>query len=423
MTIGMIACSRQAYERMQTLKHKLTEAQQDITVLDRVKCSALQEKSMTQSLTACVKEWWDEVDAIVFLCAAGIAVRSIAPCIGHKSTDPAVVVIDETGTFCISLLSGHMGGGNELAMRLAGLLHAMPVITTATDREGKFAVDDFARKNHMVISDWKKAKDFAVHILNGGTVFMTAQLSAVEVCGNPPDGVVWEQPEGQRSGQHTEPPEAVSGQDSVPQAAESRQDSVAQMAESGLDSVPWAAESGQDSVAPEAVSGQDSVMSAAGNEQDSMHIIISYRDKPADTEEKASGCLQLVPRVIAVGIGCKKNTPKEKIAAAVRQCLREEHVLPEAVFIVSSIDLKKQERGLVDYCSERSLPFVTYSADALNQLEGDFTASSFVGEVTGVSNVCERSAVLASEGMLLCRKKVYDGVTVALAEKKGRVIF
>lgn len=379
MTIGMIACSRQAYERMQTLKHKLTEAQQDITVLDRVKCSALQEKSMTQSLTACVKEWWDEVDAIVFLCAAGIAVRSIAPCIGHKSTDPAVVVIDETGTFCISLLSGHMGGGNELAMRLAGLLHAMPVITTATDREGKFAVDDFARKNHMVISDWKKAKDFAVHILNGGTVFMTAQLSAVEVCGNPPDGVVWEQPEGQRSGQHTEPPEAVSG--------------------------------------------QDSVMSAAGNEQDSMHIIISYRDKPADTEEKASGCLQLVPRVIAVGIGCKKNTPKEKIAAAVRQCLREEHVLPEAVFIVSSIDLKKQERGLVDYCSERSLPFVTYSADALNQLEGDFTASSFVGEVTGVSNVCERSAVLASEGMLLCRKKVYDGVTVALAEKKGRVIF
>ena len=77
-----------------------------------------------------------QADALVFVGAAGIAVRAIAPHLSSKTRDPAVVVLDETGAFAVSLLSGHLGGANALTLRLAGLCGAQPVITTATDRSG-----------------------------------------------------------------------------------------------------------------------------------------------------------------------------------------------------------------------------------------------------------------------------------------------
>ena len=98
-----------------------------------------------------VSEWTKEVfwqyDALIFVGAAAIAVRSIAPCLKDKLTDPAVLVVDEKAQYVIPLLSGHVGGANALASRLAADLQALPVITTATDIQGLFAVDVFAVKN------------------------------------------------------------------------------------------------------------------------------------------------------------------------------------------------------------------------------------------------------------------------------------
>ena len=88
---------------------------------------------------------------------------------------------------------------------------------------------------------------------------------------------------------------------------------------------------------------------------------------------------------------------------------------------MASIDLKKEEPGLLQFCSGRNLPFQVFSAEQLLEAEGDFTSSSFVKKVTGVDNVCERSAVCASGGgELLVHKTVYDGVTMALAVKSYR---
>ena len=83
-------------------------------------------------------------DNLVCVMAAGIVVRGIAPYLKGKDTDPAVVVVDEAGQFAISLLSGHLGGANELARRVAKVLGGTPVITTATDVHGLPALDVLA---------------------------------------------------------------------------------------------------------------------------------------------------------------------------------------------------------------------------------------------------------------------------------------
>ncbi|MDD2959055.1 MAG: cobalt-precorrin 5A hydrolase [Lachnospiraceae bacterium] len=124
-----------------------------------------------QKLEIPLKEWtkqqFSNRDVVIFVGAAGIAVRSIAPFLQSKATDPAVLVADEKGTFVISLLSGHIGGANELCSQLAKRLQAIPVITTATDLNGKFAVDVFAKQNGMWIDDMVCAKEISAAILYG----------------------------------------------------------------------------------------------------------------------------------------------------------------------------------------------------------------------------------------------------------------
>ena len=92
-------------------------------------------------LAATVRACWSEVDGFVLCCAAGIAVRVVAPLLGDKATDPAVVCVDESETFTVALCGGHAGGANDLAREVAGLLGSTPVVTTATDAAGVPALD------------------------------------------------------------------------------------------------------------------------------------------------------------------------------------------------------------------------------------------------------------------------------------------
>ena len=92
-------------------------------------------------------------NAIIFVGAAGIAVRAIAPWVKDKLSDPPVLVVDELGQYVIPILSGHIGGANELAKEVSQMINATPVITTATDINMKFAIDVFAKKNNFVIAN------------------------------------------------------------------------------------------------------------------------------------------------------------------------------------------------------------------------------------------------------------------------------
>lgn len=104
--------------------------------------------------------------ALVFISSTGIAVRAIAPFIEKKDKDPAVVVIDSFGEFVISLLSGHLGGANALSEKLAKVIKANPIITTATDKLGIKAPDIIAKENNLIIDDLKIAKEMAKRLIN-----------------------------------------------------------------------------------------------------------------------------------------------------------------------------------------------------------------------------------------------------------------
>lgn len=121
-------------------------------------------------LKSVCEELMNTVDGIIFISSTGIAVRGIAPFLKGKDKDPAVVVVDCESRFAISLAGGHLGGANELALRVSEILKATPVITTATDSMGIDAPDMIAKENKLIIDDMKIAKDIAAKLVDKAKV-------------------------------------------------------------------------------------------------------------------------------------------------------------------------------------------------------------------------------------------------------------
>jgi cobalt-precorrin 5A hydrolase len=115
-------------------------------------------------------EAFQNYDALVCIMASGIVVRTLAPCLVHKAKDPAVVVMDQKGRHAISLISGHLGGANELAHKLADISGGEAVITTATDVEKKISFDVFAKKHNLAIENIEKLKYISNQVVEGRPV-------------------------------------------------------------------------------------------------------------------------------------------------------------------------------------------------------------------------------------------------------------
>lgn len=299
------------------------------------------DEHLTLSASDWARQGFEQADALIFCCASGIAVRAIAPHVRDKRTDPAVLVIDERGTFIIPLLSGHLGGANALAESLAKQLGATPVLTTATDVNGLFAVDVFAKANDLYIEDMALAKAVSAALLAGEKVGFRSDLP---VEGALPAGLT--------------PGEADLG------------------------------------------------------------ILVSAAD-----EKPFPRTLRLIPRRYAAGLGCRRGKSEAELEAFLTENLARCGVGVHELKAISSIDLKKDEPGLVALANKLGLPFLTYSAEELQAAPGDFTPSAFVKETTGVDSVCERAAVLASGGMLVVKKVAENGMTFALAKKEEAIRF
>ncbi|WP_051209557.1 cobalt-precorrin 5A hydrolase [Butyrivibrio sp. WCD3002] len=125
------------------------------------------------SLNEWVSEVFKQGNILVFIGAIGIAVRAIAPYMKDKTTDPGVIVIDERGQFVIPILAGHIGGAIDATYEIAEITGAVPVVTTATDIRGEFAIDVFARRHDLEIDDMKLAKEFTAKLLSGEDAVFT----------------------------------------------------------------------------------------------------------------------------------------------------------------------------------------------------------------------------------------------------------
>lgn len=279
---------------------------------------------------------FDSSEAIIFICACGIAVRITAPHICSKLNDPAVIVIDDCGKYVIPILSGHIGGANALAKHLANVINMQAIITTATDIGGYFSPDSFAAANNLiVVSDYTIAKHIASTVLEGEKIGLISEYK----CLNIPKDIVCNE----------------------------RQRYTIYI-------------------------GQDNII------------------KPF------SNTFNLVPKNIAIGIGCKKGVCSEAIESAVRAAFKNKNIMFDRICGAATIDLKKDENGLVEFCKKHDIKLNFYSAQELMNVKGNFSSSEFVMGITGADNVCERSAVKLSGGKIIVRKYAYNGVTVAAAE-------
>lgn len=302
------------------------------------------EKPASGELYPRVADLFQNSDALLFIGACGIAVRAIAPLVVSKTSDPAVVVMDEQGKYIIPLLSGHIGGANQLAHRLAAMTGGTAVITTATDVNGRFSVDAWAARHGLYMDSMKNAKAFSARILQKDLPL----YSDFACSGALPSGLFW-----------------------------------------GKEGEVGVAVTCRTSVQPFSVS------------------------------------LRVVPRILHVGIGCKKGTPEASIHAAIQQALAQESLDPHAVCSLASIDVKKNEDGLLRCALALGLPLRFYTAQELEAVEGRFSASPYVKSIVGVDNVCERAACKSagSGAMLLLSKTILNGVTVAVAQEKWSVSF
>lgn len=311
-----------------------------------------------------IDEWaaaqMNKKNALIFIGACGIAVRAIAPSVKNKLSDSPVIVIDELGKFVIPILSGHMGGANELAESIADRINAVPVITTATDINEKFAVDVFAKENDLAILNKDGIAKVSAKVLSGEviTVFVDQSILKNKL--------------------------------------------------------------------------QDTAKFIEYPPKSPVDILIS-RDRDIKKYEAA---LYLKPKQYVIGIGCRKNTPYEKIEYAINESLAETEIEKCEVKKIVSIDIKKNEPGIIQWCRQNRLDFATYTATELLSVEGEFSSSAFVQKQVGVDNVCERAAVMGCKELiydtiiehedtthksdeknirLVYKKHAYDGVTIAIA--------
>ena len=284
MKIAMISFTGNGRRLERSLAHELEK--EGHQVLQAVKCKELE--SDKDAVKCSAREWTGEQfrtrDVLIFIGAVQMAVRLIAPFIGSKTTDPAV---------------------NEMAERIAEMAGALPVITTATDIRGKWAIDVFARKNHLYIEDMQKAKQISAKILEGKTV-----VAAIE-----------------------------SGRDSIE------------------GTVPEEVK-----IVPETYENPD--------------IYIGIYER-----KLSSHVLRLIPQRITVGIGCRRGTSAEQIEQLVDKILKESHINKKSIGRIASINLKKDEEGLLTFCNKYNIEPEFYPAEELKKVEGEFSVSTFVKQV------------------------------------------
>ena len=299
MSVSIISFTEKGIYLSNEVKRRWNHEQ----VLLFTKCSATRNKRMAdqirfveQGIGEWAKEQFLEKNTLIFIGACAIAVRAIAPYLTDKLHDSPVLVMDEKGTYVIPILSGHMGGANEIAVQIALKMDAVPVITTATDINGKFAADLFAKKNGLQIVNKDGIAKVSSKVLLGKEITMSIEQGHFNEKSKKPEGI---------------------------------------------------------------------------------HLVSYPPKQPVDliitTEEKNFDALMnLKPKEYVIGMGCRYGKETEKIEALILKSIKKIGVSKDQVFALASIDRKKEEEGFIVWSRKTNIPFFTFTAEQLQEVEGRF---------------------------------------------------
>jgi len=310
---------------------------------------------------ALVKDLFFEKSYLVFVSAVAIAVRSLSPHLHDKYRDPAVVVVDEGGQYAVSLLSGHRGGGNELAREVAQTLGGEPVITTATDRAGKkYPPDQLAAEMKASLEPSSLVKEFNRRLAEGEQLNLYSPFALA-------DGIKKE--------------------------------------------YRWQGWPGAPGNSKGALPGP--CLETCFDEP--ALLVSPYRVKPAQQK-----VLQIKPPCLVVGIGCRKEVPLQAVREAITEAFRRHGVDLACIGSLSIVDFKGKEEAIRAFCREQEIPLKIYSVEEIAALKGTYRESTRVLQELGVGGVCEPAAKLAAEGgSTLLPKEKHGPVTVSVALEKS----
>lgn len=315
-------------------------------------------------LSNLVPSLFEEYQYIVFIMATGIVVRVIAPYINNKFSDPAILVGDEKGQNLISLLSGHMGGANEMTTYISELIGANPVITTATDVNKKSSLDMIAKKldAHIV--------NFRENVKDVNAMLVNKQQVGLYIDGN--------------------------------YEIDTRGFKLLTDFEN--------------------IDNLEKIVIITSKNNFIDYYLENRKENELDEQMLRKKCsegniIKVVPKEIVIGIGCRRNTESSLLQESLNDLLHQYNIDINSIKSIGSIDVKSDEKAIIDLASSLSVPFITFSVDEISKVDHLFEKSDFVKKNVGVYCVSEPVAYLLSEGNLIIEKHKYKGITISV----GRV--
>lgn len=320
-----------------------------------------------------VQKAFREFSNLVIFLSAGACIRLLAPLLTDKHRDPAVVCVDDAGKFCVSLLSGHVGGADQLAQTVAKYLGAAPIITSASHASGTLAVDLLGQQFGWTIETWAGAEAQSVTRASAALVNLR------------PVGVYQEAGETDWWDSEIPLPENITIYPTLQQLSAARCDAS---------------------------------------------LVITDRIVSSDSMPPSPATIVYRPRSLVVGIGCRKGVPVEDLETLLVNTFANHSLCIDSLACIATAELKRGEEGLVRLAEQHSIALEHYSTQELNavfdsqleeptaSIEKQLTRSRKAHSLVGVWGVAEPATLLASgASQLLVPREKTTRATIAISRR------
>lgn len=358
MKLALIAITKHGIEHARALKAAMPEAELHVSEKQRALASD------AQGYFPAIKDFtaaaWDKYDGLVYFVSLGAVVRTVAPFLKGKDVDPAVVTVDDGKRFAVSLLSGHVGGANELTDKVAAALGCQAVVTTASDARATIPVDILGRELGWVLEDKANVTAVSAAVVNERPVAFIQESG---------EGGWWTRP--------------------TPLPANIR-----------------------------LFKGVAEAKSAGAFEA---YLVVSDRALDALKAELGEHWDKVVvyrPKTLCLGMGCDAGTDLEEVLGLVQGSLEGAGLSEKCVRSLASIDLKAKEEALHQLAGKLGIELKFFTRDELNARGVLSEANPVVEKYTGAVGVCEPAAMLSAGSKdLLVFKQKSKRATLAVARR------